>query len=331
VEERARSGWVVAGRVTAVSAARAGVDAGALGRSDDPRSSSNSAWRAWSSARRTASRASESRRRASMRAARAEAAASLRERRLQLGLGVALHAEVRPSALGVSDGGTNELAVPLAFLGASRPGELQRTSTSCLSLVGGGAILLKAEGASRLLGSASGFPGLGVASASRVLGGAAAPSVNSVGVLGTVLHKVVSPAGRAERGGRASVSQEKRLQYRRQGAASRRSPPGSSRASKLVDERKKGEMVKLRRIIESVYAVPKCNSKTVIPENQSTGCAAEGCTEHDARNWKTPEPSKQPQTATARLRSRGIKAQTAPRGNYRTRRNNNDAQNSSHQ
>jgi hypothetical protein len=238
--------------------------------------------------------------------------------RLQLRLGVALHAEVCPSALGVSDGGTNELAVPLAFLGASRPGELQRTSTSCLSLVGGGAILLKAEGASGLLGSASGFPGLGVASASRVLGGAAAPNVNSVGVLGTVLHKVVSPAGRAERGGRASVSQEKRLQYRRQGAASRRSPPGSSRASKLVDERKKGEMVKLRRIIESVYAVPKCNSKTVIPENQSTGCAAEGCTEHDARNWKTPEPSKQPQTATARLRSRGIKAQTAPRGNYRT-------------
>ena len=29
--------------------------------------------------------------------------------------------------------------------------------------------------------------------------------------------------------------------------------------------RKKGEMMKQRRMIESVYAVPKCNSKTVIP------------------------------------------------------------------
>ena len=56
------------------------------------------------------------------------------------------------------------------------------------------------------------------------------------------------------------------------------------------------------RIIESVFAVPKCNSKTVIPRIKAQTARRERCTEHDARNWKTPEPSKWPQSATARLR-----------------------------
>jgi hypothetical protein len=210
VEERAQSGGAAAGKATAVSAGGAGVGAGAFGRSDNLRRASNSAWRAWSSARRAASRTSRSRRRASSLAARAEAAASLLERKAASG------------------------SKSLGFLGASGPGELKGTSTSCLSLGSGDAILLKAEGASGLLGGTSGFLSLVAASASRVLGEAAAPNVNNVGVLGTLLHKGVSPARRAEgsEDGRASVSEEKRLQYRQQGAASKRSSPGTAAAEK---------------------------------------------------------------------------------------------------
>jgi hypothetical protein len=137
-------------------------------------------------------------------------------------LSVALQAEVGLSELGVCNGSTKEIVVSLGFLGASGPGELKGTGTSCLSLVSGDAILLKAEGASGLLGGTSGLLGLAAATASRVRGGAATLNVNNGGVLGTLLHESVTPARRAEgnEDERGSGSGEKRLQYWQQGAAS---------------------------------------------------------------------------------------------------------------
>ncbi len=128
-----------------------------------------------------------------------------------------------PSEFSVCDGSTDEVVVSLSLLGASCPGESSSPIPSGLSLVGGDAGLLEVVEACGLLGRASNFPSLEAATAPSSLRSAAALRGNVLGVLGTLLHKVVAPARNAEgsEGRRASGSEEERLQYRGQGAASR--------------------------------------------------------------------------------------------------------------
>ena len=167
----------------------------------------------------------------------------------------------------VCDGSTETLVVPLGFRGARFSFKLSGAPSSSFSLVSGGAVLHEAVNACRFLGGVSSFPSLVVAAAPSLLRFASTGHRNRCGVFGTLVHKGIATARSVDGGevGRASGSEEERLQYRGQGAVRGRNPPSSRGASEMVEGRTKSEMVERLRIIESVFAVPKCNSKTVIP------------------------------------------------------------------